>query len=472
MTQSGNALKVITKSRLVMNIFFALLWYVFTYNYVIQVLHLPGTLQSLMQLASEGILVLLAVITLRRRIDWVVILSFIALAAYTNRLNGESWLIFANGLRTYLPMLMILPVIRFMFATRERSAEFVRLMDKSLFIFLLIQFPCMVVQIFTAPNGNPDYVGGSLGNFTSGVVSHLIYLVSFYLMGRKWDKNLSYLANVKRNWLLLALLAPTFLNETKISFVFMLLYFLLLAPFDRKFVKNLLFMIPIAGVAVAGGMEIYMSTIGAGSDVFTTEYISEYVTGDVMVELVEQDKLEEAEDWVSSSMTANPDYPRGIKFMMVQVLLDEHRNGGWLFGYGIGQYKGGTLVGQSKFAKRYSYLITGTMISGVVVIVELGVTGVLWLIFYLLVFFGALRRWKVINHNLRVYLVLDFIIILLYGPDIFSIAPMAVFTYAAMMSVRWRLTEMLPQPDLSLHRVLTWLRLSKDQHKLPDDHEP
>lgn len=472
MTQSGNALKVVTKTRLVMNTFFALLWYVFTYNYVIQVLHLPGALQSLMQVAAEGVLALLAVYTLRRRVDWVVILSFLALAVYTNKLNSESWMVFGNGLRTYLPMLLMLPVVRFMFATRERTTEFVRRMDTNLFIFLLIQFPCMVVQIFTAPYGNPDYVGGSLGNLASGLVSHLIYLVSFYLMMRKWDRNISYIDNIKKNWLLPVLLIPTFLNETKISFVFMLLYFILLIPLDRKFFKNMLYMLPIAAAAVVGGMEVYMSTTGAGSDVFTFEYLSEYVSSDVMVDLVEQDKLEEADDWISSSLTSNPDYPRGIKIMMVQVILDEHRNGGWLFGYGIGQYKGGTLVGQSKFAKRYSYLITGTMISGVVIIVELGLMGILWLIFYLLVLFGVFRKWKIINHNLRVYLVLDFIIILLYGPDIFNIAVMAVFTYAAMMSVRWRLTESIPQPDVSPHRVLRWLHLDRKHPKPSDDHEP
>lgn len=471
MTQSGNAFQGITKTRLVMNTFFALLWYVFTYNFVIQVLHLPGTLQSLMQVVGEGVLLLLAVCTLRRRIDWVVILSFVALAAYTNKLNNESWMIFINGLRTYLPMLIMLPVIRFMLSTRERTIEFVRRMDTSLFIFLLIQAPCMMVQIFYAPHGNPDYVGGSLGNFASGLVSHLIYLASFYLMRRKWDNGLSYLSNFKRNWLLVVLLIPTFLNETKISFVFLILYFILSATFDRKFVKNLLCMIPIAAITIIVGVEVYLNATGADLEVFTPEYVENYVTSDIMLELIEQDKIEEADDWVSSSMTTNPDYPRGIKFMMVQVMLDEHRNGGWLFGYGIGQYKGGTIVELSDFARKYKYMITGTVISGVVFMVELGIMGVLWLIFYLLVLFGVFRKWKVINHNLRVYLVIDLVVLLLYGPDLFTMASMAVITYVAMMSVRWRLTEMLPEPDVSFHKVLRWLHLDIKHPKPSDDHE-
>lgn len=471
MNRTGEASKAITKTRLVMNIFFGLLWFLFTYNFALQVVHAPGVIQSVLQLATEGVMVILAILTLRKAIDWVVIISFLVLAGYTNSLNHESWLVFGNGLRTYLPMLLIPPVIRFMLSTRERATEFVKRMDKSLFIFLLIQLPCMFVQLRTAPDGNPDYVGGSLGSFMSGVVSMLIYLVSFYLMRRKWNSKRSYLGNLKDNWVLLALLLPTFLNETKISFIFLLIYFILLVSFDRRFIKNVLIMIPIVMVVLIGGIQIYLRSAGASEEVFTIDYLNEYFSSDVMVELVEQDKLEDADDWIASSMTTNVDFPRGIKFMMVPVMLNEHRHGGWIFGYGIGQYKGGTLIGQSEFAKRYSYLTTGTVISGIVIIVELGIMGIAWLIFYILVLLGVFRSWKVINRNLRCYVALTVIIILAYGPDLFMISAMCVIVYTAMMSVRWRLTEMLPEPDTSFHRVLTLLHLPHHSKSIKS-HEP
>lgn len=478
MTQTIEAPKEISRTRLVMNIFFALFWFMSTYCFVIQVLHLKNSVQSILQLAGEVILVVLAAFTLRRRIDWTVIISFLILAAYTNVLNDESWLIFINGLRTYLPMLLLPPIIRFMLSTRERAAAFIHRMDKSLFVFLLIQLPCMIVQLRTAPDGNPDYVGGSLGDFASGLVSVMIYVASFYLMRRRWDQNSSSFENLKRNWFLLALLLPTFFNETKISFVYLALYFLLLVPLGRKFIKNILPLFPLAAVMIIGGMQLYMKYSGETSRVFSKEYINEYILGadrdimdvDEVMDLMTDDILEDADYWISSNSTSLVDYPRGIKFMMIPIVFNEHRTGGWLFGYGIGQYKGGSLVGQSEFAKKHNYLITGTMISGMVIMVELGLFGMVWLIFYLLVLLGAFRKWRLVNWNLRLFILVMIIISLLYGPNMFYIVMMSVVTYVAMMSVRWRLTEMLPRPDTSLHRVMEWLHIHPKRSK-SSDHE-
>lgn len=391
MVDIGNeATPWVPKYKLVARILIVVFWFTATYAFPLQEI-IPSVYEKVLPfvlLASDGILLLLGLWTLRSRCDILLLVSLVIISYTSSRLNGIGLMTYLNGMRPYLPLVMLLPILRYMLSTRERADYFIALFDRSLYYFLLLQLPVMVIQCIRW--GAYDNVGGTLGWMFSGVISTLIYVISFYLMVRRWDYGLSYLGNLRRSWMLLVLLLPSMLNETKISFVYMVFYFLFLVPMDRRFLKRLLLISPLIVIFIAGAGYIYVSLLSddneatAQTDIMSVQYIADYMMGDDDIQtLVLDGYLNDVMPEVNES-----DFARGLKFMGVSIILSGTPHA-WTIGFGPGQFKGGTIMEETELVKSYGWLIKGTEITMIILVVEMGLLGVAWY----LIFFGVLFKW-------------------------------------------------------------------------------
>lgn len=440
----------VLKYKLVVKVLMITFWVLGTYNFIFQET-VPSVLDKIsiyVSILSELIIVLLGLWTLRSKADKALIVSFLVLAIISNRVNNGSLILLFNGLRHYIPMMFLLPIVRYLFGTRERATYFIGVMDKSLYIFLWLQVPAMVYQC--ALYGAFDNVGGTLGWMCSGMISCLIYVISFYLMICRWDFDKNYLENLRNNWILIVLLLPSYLNETKISFIYLIMYFFFLVPMDRKFLLKALAVLPIVVAAVAGAGYLYMTFVNTeGEDPFTGDFIEQYTLGnDFMNELVIEGYMNKVMPDVQET-----DFARGIKFRVTPILLSDNPHG-WLLGYGVGQFKGGSHVEQTEFAKNYSWFLQGTNMFAMMMIIELGIPGCIWLLAYFFVLFRWFYRVKSRNNRLQWFMGLTVLSVLAYGPNFIYIAFMLPMLYIIFMSSRWRLNSLVAPLPLSLSEIL------------------
>lgn len=436
-------------------------WVLGTYAIVLQETVSPfyDKISTYVSMIGELTVTLLGIWTLRKKSDIALIVSFLLIAIISNRVNGGSIMLLLNGLRHYIPMMFLLPTIRFLLATRERATYFIYVMDKSLYIFLWLQVPAIVLQC--SIYGPTDFVGGTFGWYQSGTISCIIYVISFYLMLRRWDFGKNYIGNLRENWILIFLLLPTFLNETKVSFVFLVLYFFFLVPMDKKFLMRMLVIFPILVILLAGTGYFYLKFVNKEEDnPLSSQYLEDYTLGsDGMTTLVLDGYMNKVMPDVYET-----DFARGLKFRVTPILLDDNPHG-WTLGYGVGQFKGGTHVERTEFSERYNWLFQGTLMFGMMIILELGIPGCLWLLAYFFVVFRWFYKVKYRNKRLQWFMGMIVLIVIAYGPNFIYISFMLPLLYVIFVSSRWKLVELVEPLPLSLSEILEHERL-KSMNKI------
>lgn len=398
-------------------------------------------------LVADVSFIVMGLMTIRDRLDWWMLGIFVAISLVSMQLNHQSVVYMLNGMRIYSGGIFLLPVFRWIFGRRERAAYFINKLDRSLYVFLWLQWPAMVYEYVVWGGG--DYGGGTLGNLNSGLMSSLIFIISFYLMQRRWKKNLNYGANLLANLDLIFLLGPTMLNETKISFIFVLMYFLLLVPFDRKLLKNMMYVIPTTILLFCGAVYGYISMTRDGAEILTQDYFEYYLFGDDdlvnMVEYVlDQGYIEESRD-----------FQRGIKLSMIPAVMDDEPHGWWL-GYGVSQFKGGSTLERSAFFEQYEWLIDGTQMEFTDVLIDMGVVGLLWFVFYSMLLFGfRAARKKDKNRNMWVMMLIMWIMMSIYQSTTNVQFYILVFTYLALVSWNWNRVEEYEEIIAENRRLIT-----------------
>lgn len=435
------------KSTLYIYLFLALFWIAGATSFMLQeASHDRCMSQTLMinNLAQLAI-AMLGCVTLRKFSDVVIIVGLLLYAYFTSCvLNGEGFLVYLNGMRRYFGYVFVVPIFRYMYADRERWVRFVHLFEKTLYAFLIIQFPCISYQ--AAVWGIGDNGGGSLGWFSSGIISQLIYLISFYFMVRRWDKSKGYFDNLKDNWVLLLLLFPSMLNETKISFIFLLCYFVFLLPADRFLMRRLLIILPLCAMLLCGGAWFYLNTVNTKENVFSWEYMDEYVLGrnstiDFVFDLLDRD--------VDSEEVMESDYARGIKYLLMSKLLEQEDHA-TLWGYGVGQFKGGNGIDKTDFAKHYEWILRGTETEVFDTLIELGYIGMgLYLLFWLLQF-RVFARHRERSSKMQWWLTVHLILMVAYHTAFASLPFALIFQFMVYVSSRW--SELPPCRVLSAGR--------------------
>ncbi|MDE6130471.1 MAG: hypothetical protein K2F74_02660, partial [Muribaculaceae bacterium] len=266
---------MIEKYKLFYRTFIVLFWIMMCWGFVSEeFLPFLSKLTTFEMLFIDGAFALFGFVTIRNKGDIAVLVTFLVIGVIsTIYLNGIGWYNFGNGFRDFVGIIFVVPVIRWFFRS-ERSAEFVRDFDKQLKIWLYVQAFCLTWQFIRY--GANDAGGGSFGYGSSGMVSTLIYLISFYLLSKNWDSSNAW-KSIKENKEYLILLYPTFLNETKISFIYLMLYMLLLIKFDRTVWIKAVFLFPVFGMVMALLFSVYLDvTDQEGDEVLTWEFLSQY----------------------------------------------------------------------------------------------------------------------------------------------------------------------------------------------------
>ena len=98
--------------------------------------------------------------------------------------------------------------------------------------------------------------------------------------------------------------------------------------------------------------------------------------------------------------------------------LEEDNPGHLTMGYGVGQFKGGSTLQTSEFANEYDWLLCGTIPYVFHMMIQLGIIGMVWLVFVLLINFGVFFHRRRIDYNIQLYILGLILIIMFYNDSL------------------------------------------------------
>ncbi len=330
--------------------------------------------QSYLYLLSDMVYLILGLVTIRNRRDVFVVGSFYVIAAISALVNHQGIIVFLNGSREFFGLLFMAPIIRY-FLSGDYADRFVQSVDRQLYVFLWIQLPCLLFQF--VKYGAGDQGGGSLGYGCSGIVTTLIFLISFYLINKRWDETQSYVRNIYNNRVLVLLLFMTILNETKIGFIYIILYFIFLMKIDRRFIFRLLMSVPLVIVLFSLMSYLYLTVTNANSDAFNEELFIDYFIGTDMDALVD---MAVAAQYDGTEFENIVDLPRFGRFLLLPEIFDSCE-GSYILGAGIGQFKGGSVLEATELSSSFQWLLSGSVITIFFIVVQLGIVGMIWIVY-------------------------------------------------------------------------------------------
>jgi hypothetical protein len=414
-------------------IFIVIFWIEACYGFVSEELlpfaHLDALQSPLFFLADVALVVLgFKTITLLR--DKIILWSFVAIAVLSTLvINHIGMMALINGSRQFIGMLFFIPITRYLM-TCDQGAIFKKKIDKQLYIFLWIQAFCLVEQFVRYGAG--DHGGGSMGNGASGTVSSMICLISFYLASQNWDED-NYFASMKANKKYIFLLFPVFLNETKISFIYIIIYFVLLYRYKVQNIGKLILVSPIFIAAILGMYNVYAYVTDVGDkNVFSAEYLNAYLVGNDIDEIITYSQMA-ADDEYEEDYLWFIDMPRFLKIFLIPETLSK-TNGGMILGAGLGQFKGGSTLEKTRFSTENKWVLNGSIFMIYIYMIQLGVVGLLW---GLSSFIAVIRnQGSTIRHALqnRLYLIAMYIAALVYLPLLTFLQFAVVFYYICTVS--------------------------------------
>lgn len=427
---------LLSKSKIVMNIVLALFWVWCTFGFISEeIAPFLLSLKSGIFFLVDVVLMVTGVLVLKNKWDKIFIGSFLALSFWVTCIyNGYSIIFYLNGLREFIYLLWLVPLLRFIYNS-DYGDEFVKRFDKHLFVFLIIQAICITFQF--VKYGANDHGGGSMGNGFSGIVSILIYLISFYLMKKKMNPE-SYWKTILNNKWLIILLYPTLLNETKISFILLALYFVLLLPLTKKTTMKLVFLFPVICVLMYFVFNVYMTTTDSQFDITSQDFLEAYFYAEEDDDIVEWVSVlqERGEDFVADGTL---DIPRFTKYVMIPE-LNEYYPGHTITGYGLGHFKGGTMIENSKFYIENEWLLRGSIPYGYHAYIQFGFFSIFYFI-WLWFRFISLKLDVKANKEIIIYIILITLIIMLYN-EFFRCGILCIaFFYIFTQALRWNSEE-------------------------------
>lgn len=268
---------MVEKYKLYSGLLFGSIWALLCVGFIATEIPPLEKLIAIVNLLTDAIFIILGLWATRSKRDIFITVSFFAIVLISKYLNHQSVISMLNGCRSYIGLLMCAPIIRYLLRSKY-AEDFTRRMDSLCWTFLYLQAFCITWQFIRY--GANDAGGGSFGYGGTGTVSTLIYIISFYLLSKRWDFSKKWMTNFRENKANFILLYPTFLNETKISFIFIMIYFLLLFPIDRKYVLKVLAVFPLVVVLMAGVFYVYLSaTEQEGDSVLNKEFLDIYLFG-------------------------------------------------------------------------------------------------------------------------------------------------------------------------------------------------
>ncbi|MDP4206510.1 MAG: hypothetical protein Q8859_11015 [Bacteroidota bacterium] len=342
----------------------------------------------------------------------IMILSFMALSVFSFLLNfGQlSFIGFLNGLREFLSYFFFPVIFIFLFRSEQKDL-LVKSFNRLITAFLILQIPVSVYQLIL--NGAGDSVSGTLAVGFSGILTFIIYLSTFYLMVQGFDRNRIFKSLLHKSYLFLFWI-PSFINETKISFLLIILFFLFLAEFSGKNSLQASLLIVCLFISIHLFDRMYQRTTGFDfkTDILTSEYLETYTSDDDEIYV---------------------DVPRFGKIMLVPKVLNEEE---MLLGKGPGQFKGGTVLEASSFAKEYEWLLVGSRPMLFFLLIQVGIFGTILFILYWIRLILASWKFSTFEYskNILLFITLSFIIIQFYNDSFRAIFPTCIMMYLIAFS--------------------------------------
>ena len=371
---------IVGKYKFVLYWFLATFWIACCNGFVIdEFLPMLKPMKGTVTLLCEVSMLALGTLTLRRRGDVLIYVTFLLLAFFSTCIVNTNGIgRFLMGFRDFAGLLCVVPVMRYLDAKSPREGAFMELFRRQLWIWLVLQAVCITWQWLRY--GACDEVGGSAGSGMSGNVSLCIYIVSFFLMMPTWDSSQIW-QSFKANRRYFLLLYPTFLNETKISFFYLLIYIFLLLRFDRKFIKRLIVGLPLTVGLFVGLGYIYESVTNLSvTRLFDDQFYMDYLMGENLERQIDaaQDIMDgTAEDWIVEHFNGEIDIPRIAKILLIWPNLEE-TGGGVTFGAGIGQFQGWASNSMTAFARYNEWVLYGSKPWSFWMMVQMGVIGLIF----------------------------------------------------------------------------------------------
>lgn len=418
---------MIEKGPLIYRIFLIIFWVGTCLGFVSEDLFPPlNSMRSYIFIILDLLIVIAGVLAVKKKWQkWSIIFFFCLAFLSTIIINKYTNVVFINGCRDFFGLLFILPIVYYLHNNDEQY-HFVSKFDKHLKAFLFVQCFCTVVQF--AKHGAGDFVGGSFGNGYSGVLSMVIYMTSFYLMNKNFDRA-HYFASLKKNWVLIFLLYPTFLNETKASFIYLFAYLVLLNKVEFKTVLKLLAFSPVIFGVFFGLFYLYSVITEQDFDELTgEEFYQDYLVGEDPDELIEicQMYYEGAFDNEDENVWAT-DLPRFTKILLLGNVLEDSK-GGLLLGEGVGQMKGNTVLSKTRFAEKYEWYLVGSRTFVMTCVIQLGIIGFCWFLFVLCKSLSFKNNRSITSFNVKLYLLMFALFMLIYN-DAFQNAFFCIFYF-------------------------------------------
>jgi len=383
----------------------------FISNFVLEVNRSYVNLVTDIILFSLGVLSFINLKSKNIKRFFVVFFIFI-IFVYINNRDKANLLLTVNGIREFIPF-FIFPILYMHYLQSSEAKYFVKLFDRFLIIFLVAQIPVSLYQF--SVYGAGDEVGGTLGIGYSGVLTFIIYLSTYYLMIKDFNRH-NIIKSIFNKWYLFIFWIPTFVNETKVSFFLIIFFFLFLfdirihSIFNRK-------LITIVLLILVGGYFFdyaYSKITGENfSNMLNEDYIMGYLAGDVN----------------EKAILEGVDIPRITKIVYTYNIFDAKE---LLFGNGIGHFKGGTELPLTPFADTYSWLLWGSRPMFFFLIIQIGIIGVLLVYCYWFIILHYVWKNKVvieITNNIIIFSTLCFIVIQLYNDLLRSLFFCGIFMF-------------------------------------------
>lgn len=243
-----------------------------------------------------------------------------------------------NGLREPLFFFASIVVAYDLYESYTRPL-FATVFTRYLMVFALVQIPVTILQFMKFGAG--DAVGGTYGIAGgSGYLSQLLFLICFYLVVRYASLEDGTNFRITRTMMMVPILIPCALNETKISFFLLAVFLVLLVSSPRRIYRAVPLL--LLGVGLMYLLNYYYTqTVEDSSRIFDENFLEKYL--------------------LTNPTGTGGDLPR---LQRVQIMFHLLGNdfGSILLGMGYGLLGGGNIMSMSRLGRSLYYLVTGSRV--------------------------------------------------------------------------------------------------------------
>lgn len=379
--------------KLIKNIFFVIIsvyaYFNFFTEFIFNSLKQSG---SIVFLILDTLFLILGIVSLRLKSDKIYFTLFIVLTLLSQIFNQYSDPIqYLNGFREFIPVFCAPFIIKYLL--NQQGSSFINSFNRFLKLFLLLQIPVAILQY--KEYGPGDYVGGTLGEGFSGTITVLIYLSTFYLF--RYENISLSITHIKKLLFIFTCWIPTFINETKIAFLLLPLFFIFQLQINKgqlfKSVLLILFFLPLMLYTL---QTLYLTNDRYNKVKFDQEYFKNYLFG--------EERRQASE--------AKVDLPRFLRLELGIKVLAEN-NYSLFLGKGLGHFKGGTTMDKTEFAKQNQDIMSGSIIYIFFLLMQLGVLGLILIVTY--IFRHLFIKYPFQNKKTAIFYFIITLIAMVYG---------------------------------------------------------